>query len=86
MAKTPTGETVPPPEDDKAPDAVEQLPAEQPPAEDPPAEPEQPPGGAYRFTGPYPATYMDRSLLAEPGETYDWPDGPPADGNWIKEN
>jgi len=43
--------------------------------------------GRYRFTGPYAQTYMaPPSFVAEPGETYDWPAGPPADGRWTKEN
>lgn len=43
--------------------------------------------GRYRFSGPYAQTYMaPPSFVAEPGESYDWPAGPPADGRWIKEN
>ncbi|WP_033263325.1 hypothetical protein [Amycolatopsis vancoresmycina] len=61
---------------DSAPDAE--------PTPDPPAALEP---GRYRFTGPYAQTYMSPpSFVAEPGETYDWPAGPPADGRWIKEN
>lgn len=69
--------------------ATKLTPAAEPTTEDPAAPVEQAPAeptpGRYRFTGPYPQTYMDRSLLAEPGETYEWPDGPPADGRWIEE-
>lgn len=63
-------------------DTAEQVPAESTP--DTPAAATTP-GGRYRFTGAYPQIYMDRSLLADPGETYEWPDGPPADGRWIEE-
>lgn len=69
-----------PPPVDTAPAAPEQAEAEQ--AAAPAAEP-----GRYRFTGPYAQTYNGPpSLVAEPGESYEWPAGPPADGRWIKEN
>lgn len=84
MAKTPTGEPVPAPTDEPADTAA---PAEEKPAEPEPAAEAAPAlGGVYRFTGPYAQTYMDASFVAEPGDTHDWPDGPPADGRWIKEN
>lgn len=70
---------------DPVPDA-EPTPDPAAPAATPEAAPELEPG-RYRFTGPYAQTYMaPPSFVAEPGESYDWPAGPPADGRWIKEN
>jgi hypothetical protein len=74
----------PPP--DTAPAAVETSGAHPGPHTEPTPDPAPEPG-RYRFTGPYALTYMaPPSFVAEPGESYDWPAGPPADGRWIKEN
>ena len=62
-------------------------PAADAPPEDAAAAPAELGPGRYRFTGPYAQTYHGPpSFVAEPGESYDWPAGPPADGRWIKEN
>ena len=37
----------------------------------------------YRFINTQPLIYAAHGLRAEPGETYDWPDDPPADGMWV---
>lgn len=71
---------------DTAPAAVETSGADTAPDTEPTPDPAAEPG-RYRFTGPYAQTYNGPpSLVAEPGESYDWPAGPPADGRWIKEN
>lgn len=36
----------------------------------------------YVYTSTETRVYADRSLQVEPGDTVDWPDGPPADGHW----
>jgi hypothetical protein len=37
----------------------------------------------YQFINTQTLIYAERGLHAEPGETYDWPDGAPADGMWV---
>lgn len=82
---TPTDDAPPP---DTAPAAEETSGAGAVPDVEPTPDPVTESGpGRYRFTGPYPQTYHGPpSFVAEPGESYDWPAGPPADGRWIKEN
>jgi hypothetical protein len=36
----------------------------------------------YRFTNTQALVYVDRSLVVEPGDLVDWPDGAPEDGHW----
>lgn len=55
-----------------------------------PAAPEPEPQAAvdgvdsrYVFTYGYPTTYPELGLTFEPGDLYDWPDGPPTDGRWT---
>lgn len=36
----------------------------------------------YRFRDTQARVYVERALLAEPGDVVDWPDGAPDDGQW----